>query len=270
MDAGGSTTQPGEALVSREEAAGQIRTALHSVKAARRKGKDVRGLARVLLKARAAYLRQDYRSAAIRAETVLLLCEASDLPPLESPEQRQETRPQQSDAAAPPSRATSPSPVMWQRPSLDPPPKKKARAAPVIASIVIAIAIVGGVFAWAPDRPSDSSSSAPPPPSPPSTPPPPTQRPGLTGFWILAGGDDTNCWSGAFANVGGSSSLEGCGDRQITWSCDRGFDVLSGVVQKQDGWDWTLTLNVLVRGTVRESASTGASYGVASATAECP
>jgi hypothetical protein len=227
----------------------------------------VRGLARVLLKARAALLRQDYEGAVVRAETVLLLCESAGPAPSELPEQEQETPPRQITSAAPLSRITLPPPAMWQPPPPDPPPKKKARVASVIASTLIAVMIIGGIIALAPYHPSDISWKVPSPPPPP--PPPPTPPRSFTGFYILAGGEDANCWSGAFANVDSSSSIEACGDRQIAWSCDRGFDVLSGVVQKQDRWTWTLTLNVFVRGTVRESNSTGASFGLVSAAGDC-
>ena len=85
---------------------------------------------------------------------------------------------------------------------------------------------------------------------------------GLTGFRVSGSG----CWSGAFGNVGSSSSIGGCGSRDISWTCD---GVLSGVAQKEDDGSWTLTLQVLVGGTVAESASTSEAYGAASAAASC-
>ena len=85
---------------------------------------------------------------------------------------------------------------------------------------------------------------------------------GFTGFRISASG----CWSGAFGNIGSSSSIGGCGSRDIAWRCD---GVLSGVAQKDDDGPWTLTLQVFVGGRIAEAASTSESYGVASAASSC-
>lgn len=118
-------------------------------------------------------------------------------------------------------------------------PKKGAAGA--IAAVVVVIFIVAGI-AYA-----LSQSSGP---------------GGLTGFRISGSG----CWSGAFGNLGSTRSIDGCGSRDISFSCD---GVLSGVAQKDDDGGWTLSLQVLSNGRVIESSSTSAAYGVASAAGSC-
>ena len=85
---------------------------------------------------------------------------------------------------------------------------------------------------------------------------------GFTGFRVSGSG----CWSGAFGNFGSSSSIDGCGSREIPMRCD---GCLSGVVQKNDDGSWTLTLQVVSNGRLLKSSTTSAQYGLASAADSC-
>lgn len=85
---------------------------------------------------------------------------------------------------------------------------------------------------------------------------------GLTGFKVTGSG----CWSGSFGNLGRSSSIDGCGSKDVSWACD---GVLVAVVQKDDEGSWTLGVQILLNGRVIQSSSTSAGFGVVTVSTSC-
>lgn len=70
-------------------------------------------------------------------------------------------------------------------------------------------------------------------------------------------------WSGNYGDESGSQSVDGSGSKTFQISGDP--SVISAVFQKDDGGSRTLTVEIIEDGTVVESKSTSAAYGVVSA-----
>jgi hypothetical protein len=69
-------------------------------------------------------------------------------------------------------------------------------------------------------------------------------------------------WSGSYGDESGQQSIDGTGDKIITLSGNP--NIVSVVMQKQDGGSGTLTVEILENGKVLETRSTSAEYGVVS------
>ena len=74
-------------------------------------------------------------------------------------------------------------------------------------------------------------------------------------------------WSGNYADLGSSKSVDGTGTETFTISNPE--FVVSAVFQKEDDSDRTLTVEILKDGKVVESESTSASYGVVTVSYTC-
>lgn len=81
-----------------------------------------------------------------------------------------------------------------------------------------------------------------------------TEAPGTVRVQAPAG----KCWSGAI----GDSTKEGCGPRTIEVE---GEAIIVAVVQKKTPGRWKLTVRVLVEDELKDTSSTSAEFGVATA-----